>query len=411
MSHQKKIATGNFDYDLPEERIPKYPMSERERSNLLVYRQGEIGKDVFENISRHIPPGYLMVYNNARVVYARLQFTKETGAAIEIFCLEPLSPADYAQAFQQTQAVTWKCLVGNLKKWKGQALRHILQVEGRQVELKARLVSREEDHVTVEFTWDQPAVNFGQILDLMGKVPIPPYLKRESEPVDKQRYQTVYSKVKGSVAAPTAGLHFTGRVLEELREKGVEDTEITLHVGAGTFQPVKAETIDQHTMHMEHFEVSVPTLDRLIARYPKILPVGTTSLRTLESLYWIGVKLEGSSGSDKVVMLDQWEHTTLDKDMPVSQALENIKDYLNRSGRQYLQASTRIMIAPGYPFKMTRGLITNFHQPKSTLLMLIAAFVGDDWKSIYDYALNNEFRFLSYGDSSLLLPHEGSSSE
>lgn len=406
MSHQKKLATGKFDYHLPEERIPKYPISKRERSNLLVYRRGDIKKDVFENISRHIPSDFLMVYNNAKVVYARLQFRKETGAAIEIFCLEPLQPADYAQAFQQTQLVTWKCLVGNLKKWKGQVLSHTFQLGGRQVRLHARLVDREKDHVTVEFTWNQPAVNFGQILDLMGKVPIPPYLKRESEAVDKQRYQTVYSRVKGSVAAPTAGLHFTGRVLEELREKGIEDTEITLHVGAGTFQPVKAETIDQHTMHMEHFEVSSQTLDKLIAHHPMILPVGTTSLRTLESLYWIGVKLGDVSGQESTIMLDQWEHTKLEKDISARQALQNIRDYLNHNGQQYLQASTRIMIAPGYRFKMTRALITNFHQPKSTLLMLIAAFVGDEWKRIYDYALNHDFRFLSYGDSSLLMPHE-----
>ena len=406
MSHQKKLATGKFDYHLPEERIPKYPMSERERSNLLIYRQGAIEKDVFEHISRHIPSNFLMVYNNAKVVYARLPFRKETGAAIEIFCLEPLRPADYAQAFQQTHSVVWKCLVGNLKKWKGQVLSHTFQVDGRQVGLHARLLDRQKDHVTVEFTWTQPAVTFGQILDLMGKVPIPPYLKRESEAVDKQRYQTVYSRVKGSVAAPTAGLHFTGRVLKELREKGIEDTEITLHVGAGTFQPVKAETIDQHTMHMEHFEVSIPTLDKLIAHYPMILPVGTTSLRTLESLYWIGMKLEGFTGQESSIMLDQWEHTKLEKDISARQALENIRDYLNHKGQQYLQASTRIMIAPGYPFKMTRALITNFHQPKSTLLMLIAAFVGDDWKRIYDYALNHDFRFLSYGDSSLLMPRE-----
>jgi len=269
-------------------------------------------------------------------------------------------------------------------------------------------VKRQDDHVMVGFSWDQPAVNFGQILDLMGKVPIPPYLKRESEPVDKQRYQTVYSKVKGSVAAPTAGLHFTGRVLEELRGKGVAETEVTLHVGAGTFQPVKAETIDQHTMHMEHFEVSRDSLDKLISHYPRILPVGTTSLRTLESLYWIGVKLEDLSLQNDAVMLDQWEHTKLQMDMTVPQALENIKEYLDRTGQSSLQASTRIMITPGYPFKLTRALITNFHQPKSTLLMLIAAFVGDDWKKIYDYALNHGFRFLSYGDSSLLMPHQRS---
>ena len=404
MSPQKNISTGEFDYHLPEERIPKYPMSERERSNLLVYRQGDIEKDVFENISQHIPSDYLMVYNNAKVVYARLPFRKETGAAIEIFCLEPFRPADYAQAFQQTQSVTWKCLVGNLKKWKGQVLKNTLKMGETQVELHARLVNRGKEYVTVEFTWDQSTVNFGQILDLMGKVPIPPYLKRESEPLDKQRYQTVYSKVKGSVAAPTAGLHFTGPVLEELRGKGVADTEVTLHVGAGTFQPVKAETIDQHTMHIEHFEVSLDSLDKLIGHYPRILPVGTTSLRTLESLYWIGVKLEDSFGENDVIMLDQWEHTRLEKDIPVVQALQNVKNYLNRTQQQYLQASTRIMIAPGYPFKITRALITNFHQPKSTLLMLIAAFVGDDWKKIYDYALNHDFRFLSYGDSSLLMP-------
>jgi len=411
MTDPRNIATQDFDYHLPEPRIPKYPRQQRDQSNLLIYNQGNIHQDVFRHLARHIPSDHLMVYNNARVVYARLLFHKQTGAGIEVFCLEPHQPADYNQAFQQDEQVEWKCLVGNLKKWKEQDLEQRLEIEGKSLNLKAQKISRQDPYVVVRFSWDHPDITFGDILENMGKVPIPPYLKRESECVDKIRYQTVYSKIRGSVAAPTAGLHFSDVVFEELRNKGIPHCEITLHVGAGTFRPVRAETIDQHAMHMEHFEVSRESLDQLIRHHPNILAVGTTSLRTLESLYWIGLKLSENTTARKEMMLDQWEHLDMRGDLPVPRVLGFIKEYMDKANLETLQASTRIMIAPGYPFKLTRGLITNFHQPKSTLLMLVAAFVGSDWKKIYQYALDHEFRFLSYGDGSLLFPaknHHGS---
>jgi len=404
MIDPRNIATQDFDYHLPEERIPKYPRHQRDQSNLLIYNQGNIQHDIFRNLSRHLPSKYLMVYNNAQVVYARLLFHKQTGAGIEVFCLEPHQPADYNQAFQQTEQVEWKCLVGNLKKWKEQDLEQDLEIEGKKLNLKARKVSRQDHYVVVHFTWDHPGVSFGDILEKMGKVPIPPYLKRESEPLDKTRYQTVYSKIRGSVAAPTAGLHFSDTVFSDLQTKGIAHSEIPLHVGAGTFRPVKAETIDQHPMHMEHFEVTRESLDQLIRHHPNILAVGTTSLRTLESLYWLGHKLAKPSAARDKVVLDQWEHLEMQRNIPVTAALDHIRKYMDQANLKTLQASTRIMIAPGYPFKLTRGLITNFHQPKSTLLMLVAAFVGSDWKRIYQYALEHEFRFLSYGDGSLLFP-------
>ena len=404
MTDPRNIATQDFDYHLPEARIAKYPRERREQSNLLIYNQGSIRQDIFRHLSRHIPSDHLMVYNNARVVYARLLFYKSTGAEIEIFCLEPHHPADYNQAFQQEEQVEWKCLVGNLKKWKDQDLEQRLDIKGKPLNLNAKKVSRQDQHVVVRFNWDNPDLTFGDILDHMGKVPIPPYLKRDSEPVDKTRYQTVYSKVRGSVAAPTAGLHFSDQVFRDLQDKGISSSEITLHVGAGTFRPVKAETIDQHAMHLEHFEVSRECLEQLIRHYPNILAVGTTSLRTLESLYWIGLKLSENPSFRGEILLDQWEYLDMPNDIAVPRALGFIKEYMDQANLKALQASTRMMIAPGYSFKLTRGLITNFHQPRSTLLMLVAAFVGSDWKTIYQYALDHEFRFLSYGDGSLLFP-------
>lgn len=407
MIDPRNIATKDFDYHLPEERIRKYPRQQRDRSNLLIYKSGLIERDIFRHLARHIPASYLMVYNNARVVYARLLFHKHSGAAIEIFCLEPQRPGDYEQAFQQQEQVEWKCLVGNLKKWKDPNLEASLEINGKPIHLMARKISRQDQYVVVGFTWDNSDITFGDILENMGKVPIPPYLKRESEAIDKTRYQTVYSKIKGSVAAPTAGLHFSGPVFRELYDKGIPKSEITLHVGAGTFRPVKTETIDQHTMHTEHFSVTRDALDRLIHYHPRILAVGTTSMRTLESLYWLGLKLsQNPANTQTIPMLDQWDHLDMQDDIPVAQALGYLRSYLDQQNLKTLQASTRIMIAPGYRFKLTCGLITNFHQPKSTLLMLVAAFVGNDWKKIYHYALDHGFRFLSYGDSSLLFPHE-----
>lgn len=404
MTDPGKIATEAFDYHLPEANIPRYPRGEREESNLLVYQKGNLQSDVFRNLADHIPEGYHMVYNNARVVYARLMFRKDTGAEIEIFCLEPQKPADYEKAFQQKEQTEWQCLVGNLKKWKGQSLMQSLTIKEQRVTLRARQLSRNEQYVVVHFSWDNPHVSFGEILDDAGKVPIPPYLKRESEPIDKTRYQTVYSRIRGSVAAPTAGLHFTEGVFRSLEEKNITNSEVTLHVGAGTFRPVTAETAEQHDMHTEHFSVSRDAIEQLMKNHPHVLAVGTTTLRTLESLYWIGVKLSGQEPADGKITLEQWEYRDLNGNMPVREALDHIGRYMAAHNLDHFEASTRIMIVPGYRFKLTGGLITNFHQPKSTLLMLVAAFVGSDWKKIYQYALNQDFRFLSYGDSSLLFP-------
>ncbi len=403
MSDPRKLTTEAFDYHLPEERIAKYPIEQRDQSRLLVYHKGQIQDDRFINLAGYIPSDCIMVYNNAEVVYARLAFRKRTGAWIEVFCLEPSEPAEYARAFAQTESVAWTCLVGNLKKWKSGALTRWLDLGGGTL-LKAQMLSREQQYVKVRFEWNNPRVSFGEILENSGKVPIPPYLKRESEEIDKARYQTLYSRIKGSVAAPTAGLHFTPRVFRAIRDKGISSSEITLHVGAGTFRPVKTERVDQHAMHMEYFSVSGHTLEQLIENHPNILAVGTTSMRTLESLYWLGVLLEDQPHPRQHLQLGQWQHLEHTPHLSPTAALKNIQHHLKQTGRETLQAGTRMMITPGYPFQMTRGLVTNFHQPKSTLLMLVAAFVGDDWKKIYQYALAHGYRFLSYGDASLLMP-------
>jgi len=404
MVNPKHVSVKAFDYNLPEEYIAKYPLPNRDESKLLVYNSGRITSDRFLNISHYLSPGYLLIFNNARVVHARLFFKKATGAHIEIFCLEPANPPDYPSTFKENRTVRWKCMVGNLKKWKSGELSQMIEVNNKHITLKANKIEQEENEVIVQFSWEDRSVTFGEILDHAGKVPIPPYLKRESEEIDKNRYQTVYSKIKGSVAAPTAGLHFSDRVMAEMDQKRIQRTELTLHVGAGTFRPVQAETADQHTMHFEHFSISGETLDQLIQHYGKIIAVGTTSVRTLESLYWIGIKMHEHLMNDDTIGLNQWEHLDLPGKMDVPDALNIIKKYLDDTGQEHLNASTQIMITPGYHFRLIRGLITNFHLPKSSLLMLIAAFVGNDWKKIYEYALENGFRFLSYGDSSLLLP-------
>ncbi|MCF8336089.1 MAG: S-adenosylmethionine:tRNA ribosyltransferase-isomerase [Bacteroidales bacterium] len=406
MVNPKHISVKTFDYNLPEDRIARYPLPNRDESRLLIYNSGTITIDRFRNVPRYLSSGQLLVFNNAKVVYARLIFKKETGAPVEIFCLEPLKPPDYASAFQQSSTVRWKCMVGNLKKWKTGELEQKITINEKEIRLKARKIERVNNQVIIKFSWDDETVTFGDILDHAGKVPIPPYLKRESEKIDKERYQTVYSKIKGSVAAPTAGFHFSDRVIKEMDKKGIIRTELTLHVGAGTFRPVTTETAGQHTMHLEHFSISRETLDQLIEQYDNIIAVGTTSVRTLESLYWIGIKINEQYLGDASICLNQWEHLQLPDKMGVTGALNVIKQYLENTGQNHLNASTQIMITPGYQFRLTRGLITNFHLPKSTLLMLIAAFVGEDWKKIYDCALRNDFRFLSYGDSSLLLPFD-----
>ena len=401
----QQIRIEDFDYPLPDERIAKFPLAKRDESKLLLYRQGAVGETQFKHITRFLPAGSLMVFNNTRVIQARLLFRKPTGARIEVFCLEPVEPHDYALVFQQTERCRWMCLVGNLKKWKEGTLSREVLVGGETVLLKAeRLQSCGDSHL-IEFTWDHPTCTFADLLDAAGVLPIPPYLNRETEASDLQTYQTVYSKVKGSVAAPTAGLHFTPEVLADIDAQGIGREEVTLHVGAGTFKPVKSETIEGHEMHTEFISVRRSSIERIKNNLGRIIAVGTTSVRTLESLYYIGVTLAANPNAmAEELVVDQWmPYDEANNRLPVAEALQQIVDYLDRNGVDRLVTATRIIIVPGYDFKLVRGLVTNFHQPKSTLLLLISAFVKGDWRTIYDYALAHDFRFLSYGDSSLLL--------
>lgn len=396
----ENIRIEDYSYILPDERIAKYPLEHRDKSKLLVFNQGNVNEDKFYNLDNYIESKTTCVFNNTKVIQARLKFFKETGAQIEIFCLEPIEPSDYVLAFQQTEKITWKCIVGNLKKWKGQDLKKKISIQNTEIELVATKRIREGNSQIIQFSWNNSAFTFSEILENIGVTPIPPYLNRESENIDKDRYQTIYSKLKGSVAAPTAGLHFTDHVLNKLNKKHVDIEEITLHVGAGTFKPVKSETIDEHEMHTEHFVVTKNTLNNLL-HSEKIVAIGTTSVRTIESLHWLGVKLLQNKTLDSHI--SQWEAYQL-QDIDKKESLSAILDYMLQYNLDELHASTQIMIFPGYTFKMVDIMITNFHQPRSTLLLLIAAFIGEDWKKVYDFALSNNFRFLSYGDSSILIP-------
>lgn len=406
----KHIHIRDFNYELPEERIAKFPLAERDHSKLLVYRKGEVTEDHFFNLPHYIPQGSLMIFNNTKVIQARLHFRKETGALIEVFCLEPLVPSDYALNFQQTRHSAWLCMVGNLKKWKEGPLHRQMTVRGIPVTLTAtRGECRGTSH-RVDFTWDNGLVTFADILEVFGELPIPPYLNRATQDSDLVTYQTVYSKIKGSVAAPTAGLHFTPRVLDALRLKqGIELEEVTLHVGAGTFKPVKSEEIEGHEMHTEYISVSRQTIARLLAHEGRAIAVGTTSVRTLESLYHIGLTLldRPDIADETQLHVSQWQPYELPadrQDIPAKVALQALLDYLDRHGLEALHTSTQIIIAPGYEYKIVQAMVTNFHQPQSTLLLLVSAFVHGDWRTIYDYALAHDFRFLSYGDSSFIIP-------
>ena len=401
----KEIRIEDYDYPLPDERIAKYPLARRDESKLLLYKEGHVGESLFKRIADYLPAGALMVFNNTRVIQARLLFNKETGARVEVFCLEPAEPRDYALIFQTTRRCRWTCLVGNLKKWKTGALTRDLLINDRLLTLRAEKLESKGDSHLIEFTWDDERVTFAELLDAAGILPIPPYLHRETEKSDLSTYQTVYSKIKGSVAAPTAGLHFTPEVLADIDAHGIGREEVTLHVGAGTFKPVKSETIAGHEMHTEFIAVNRSSIERLQANLGKIIAVGTTSVRTLESLYYIGVLIENNpDATSEELVVGQWmPYDEANNRLPVSEALGNILDYLDRRGADRLVTATRIIIAPGYEFKLVKGIVTNFHQPRSTLLLLISAFVKGDWRRIYDYALGHDFRFLSYGDSSLLL--------
>jgi len=395
-----KINIEDYNYKLPDERISKYPLVQRDRSKLLIYKNEQISEDLFFNLEKYLPEESLLVFNNTKVIQARMLFRKETGAQIEIFCLEPKEPADYAQAFSQNQTCVWLCLVGNSKRWKSGKLS--CEVDGSICTVE-RLQSFEDTHL-IRFNWDNPSLSFADILEKHGELPIPPYLNRKTEENDKETYQTVYSKIKGSVAAPTAGLHFTKEVFDSLKSKRIDLEELTLHVGAGTFKPVKTETLAEHEMHTECISIKKSTIQRLIEKKGQVFAVGTTSVRTVESLYYIGVKLEQRNVCTRDLSVSQWfpyeENNNL---LTVDRSLQNILNYMEEQKVDNLTTHTQILIAPGYKFKIVNGIITNFHQPKSTLLLLISAYVNGDWKSIYDYALEHDFRFLSYGDSSLLI--------
>ena len=403
MTTVKDISIDTYDYPLPEDRIAKYPLPERDASNLLVLKDNEIKKSQFKHIGDFLPKDALLVFNETKVIRARLQFHKATGSRIEIFCLEP--EKDYQVAFSATSPVRWKCLIGNSKRWKEGLLSMELTVGGKPVVLNAERVFQNDQYAEIEFSWTPATLPFASVLEAAGEIPLPPYLHRDAEPDDRDRYQTVFARYDGSVAAPTAGLHFTQPLIAALRKQGFEFDEVTLHVGAGTFKPVATDTIGEHAMHSETIVVRKSLIQNLISHFGKpIIPVGTTSTRTLESLYWIGVMLKEQGMELRPLHVEQWYPYEDHAPLTAAEALQNIVDYLDKHGLTRLEASTALMIAPSYKMRVITGLITNFHQPKSTLLLLVSALIGERWKDCYRFALDNGFRFLSYGDSCLFLP-------
>ena len=414
----KEIQIKDYNYPLPDERIAKFPLPERDSSKLLVYKSGEVTDDVFRSLPNYLPKGALMVFNNTKVIRARLHFRKNTalpqrgsgeGALIEIFLLEPAFPIEYQENFIATSECSWYCLVGNSKKWKEGLLYGQFQIGGTSYTISAERVAPHGTSFEIRFRWEGNFA-FSEVLESLGELPIPPYLNRKTEESDLRTYQTVYSKIKGSVAAPTAGLHFTERVLADLDAHGVEREELTLHVGAGTFKPVKSEEIGDHEMHTEHIAVRLQTIEKLIQHEGKAIAVGTTSVRTLESLYYMGIKAQQlmdagkDTGEAEELHVEQWMPYNVQCSMFNVQCLQALRAYMLKHNLDVLHSSTQIIIAPGYQFHIVQMMVTNFHQPQSTLLLLVSAFVHGDWRKIYDYALANQFRFLSYGDSSLLIP-------
>ena len=399
----REIKTEEYNYDLPESRIAKFPLNNRDESKLLFYNKGNISGKIFHELPSLLDKNYELVFNDTKVIQARLIFEKITGSAIEIFLLEPFEPSDYALSFASVNECKWNCLVGNLKKWKSGPLFKKLTVNGNPLTLNATRIQKNDNSFVIQFTWDNDSLHFSEIVSHAGLTPIPPYLNREAQEEDVERYQTVYSNYEGSVAAPTAGLHFTENLLKKIHASGIKTHNLTLHVGAGTFIPVKEEDARKHIMHTEQIFLNRDTIEKLYYSDKKFLPVGTTSVRTLESLYWTGVKLIYKKPIERGLFLDQWEVYNYPGSLSRKESMLKILEYLDKQKLSILHLPTRIMIVPGYDFKMTDGIITNFHQPKSTLLLLIAAYTENDWKRIYNYALENSFRFLSYGDSSLLL--------
>lgn len=401
---REKINIEDYNYELPRERIAQYPVKDRDKSRLLLYNKGIISEDTFINIGDHLPSDSLLVFNNTRVIRARLLFIKETGAIIEIFCLEPIDPSDYEISFGSVNPVEWKCIIGNLKKWKKGRLTSSFISGNKKYELSAEKIKPEGEAWKIRFSWNTRDLSFSEVIEAAGHIPLPPYVKREDETEDNIRYQTVYSKISGSVAAPTAGLHFTDKVINDIIKRQISYTELTLHIGAGTFKPVRHNDISKHEMHCEHFFVNRQLVEMLLNFEGRIIAVGTTSVRSLESLYWLGVKvLRDQHPAGNEFHISQWTPYQEDEQTESRKSLEALLTLFPEKGTLSLHVSTGIMLIPGYRYRIISGMITNFHQPKSTLLLLVSAWTGQDWKKIYDYALENGFRFLSFGDSSLLL--------
>ena len=399
---ERHININDFNYNLPDERIAKFPLAERSSSKLLIYDNGTIKESHFRNVAEYLPEGAMLVFNNTRVVRARIVMHKDSGARIEVFCLEPHNPADYERAFAIKGVSEWSCIVGNLKKWREGQIGINFEYEGEQHTLRAEIVERGTREHIVRFNWSAD-ISFGQLLEILGRIPIPPYLNRESEDIDNTRYQTVYARFEGSVAAPTAGLHFTPELIDSMRSSGFKFEEVTLHVGAGTFLPVKDDDAAQHAMHTEHFSVTRQAVENLLAKIGNIVAVGTTSVRTLESLSALAWRIKCNGNPDIERTVGQWELYDIPAEFDGREALTTLLEYMRSNNLEQLKAATQIMITPlGYRFRVVNYIITNFHQPKSTLLLLVSAYVGGNWTKIYDYALSHDFRFLSYGDSSLL---------
>ncbi len=407
MTDPRNISIEEYAYELPDDRIALHPLAERDASKLLIYQDGVIREDIYRNIDQYVPANSLLIFNNTRVIRARIRFQKESGGLIEIFCLEPYEPiSDFSTVMNRRSSVRWKCMIGGASKWKTGSLKK--ELNSKHATLEARLVEKLTDAYVVEFSWTPPTLSFAEILDASGDIPLPPYIKRKNDESDATRYQTIYARDEGSVAAPTAGLHFTQEIFDKLNEKGIRQAFLTLHVGAGTFKPVKATTMAGHDMHAEWIDVTNTFIQQLVDQYPKpVVAVGTTSLRTLESLYWMGVKT-ALDPSLQQLALAQWEvydPLLADSNISLEEALRALLNWLDRNKRNRLFTQSQILIAPGYRFRVADALVTNFHQPRSTLLLLVAAAVGyknSEWKKIYEYALSHHFRFLSYGDGSLL---------
>lgn len=403
MNEASQININDYNYSLPDEKIAKYPLEKRDASKLLVMKDKAISQDVFKNVCNYIPANSLIVFNNTKVIKARLHFTKDTGSKIEIFCLEPVNPIDYSLSLSSNNTCSWKCLVGNNKKWKSGKLTKHIKINDISFTLFVSKIATLGNAFEVLFEWDNNDIIMSEILEAFGNIPIPPYLNRESESIDNSRYQTIYSKLQGSVAAPTAGLHFSDAVFNSFKDKKIEPESVTLHVGAGTFQPVKADYISEHEMHTEHFIITKHNIEQLIKYYGNITVVGTTTARTLESFYQVAIQVfKNPNKTDNNFSITQWEAYYKNVGIPeTTELLKKTLSWMNLNNFEQLNCSTQIMIIPGYTFNFTDRLITNFHQPKSTLLLLLSAFIGDEWKNVYDFALENNFRFLSYGDSSI----------